>query len=271
MNFESRISRKLNFLQEKNEKGLVAYIMAGDPNYDTSLEIFKRMGDVGVDLIELGMPFSDPMADGQTIQNAGLRSLAGGHKMKKTFEMVREFRQNNDHTPIVLMGYYNVVYQYGRENFIKDAKEAGVDGCLIVDLPMEEDLELCVPCLEEEFDFIKLISPQTNEERINKVLTNSSGFVYYVSVCGTTGGKEANLEEVKEKVEIIKKHTNLPVGVGFGINSGEKAKQFSKISDVVIVGSAIIKKIEDTYENGLDTVESTIDFVRELVNAVKEK
>lgn len=270
MNFESRISRKLNSLRDKGEKGLVTYIMAGDPNYDISLEIFKNMGDVGVDLIELGMPFSDPMADGQTIQNAGLRSLGNGHKMAKTFDMVREFRKINDEIPIVLMGYYNVVYSYGKENFIKDAKDAGVDGCLIVDLPMEEDLEFCVPCLEEEFDFIKLISPQTGGERIKKVLTNSSGFVYYVSVCGTTGGKEANLEDVKAKVEEIKKQTELPIGIGFGITSGEKAKEFSKYSDIVIVGSAIIKKIEDSIANREDAVVNTTNFVKELVDAVKE-
>lgn len=222
---------------------LITFITAGDPNIAQSLEVLKSLPAAGADIIELGMPFTDPMADGPTIQASALRALDAGASMKTTFQMVRDFRKDNTTTPIVLMGYANPAYQYGLQQFVDDAAEAGVDGFIIVDLPPEEDDALKVLCDVRSLHLIKLVTPTTSEERLKAVLPKASGFLYYVSITGITGAASADIPAVKKHVESIRKHTNLPVAAGFGIKSAEDVAAFKGAVDAVVVGSAIVQRI----------------------------
>jgi len=255
----SRIANKFADLKSKEQSAFVSYIMAGDPNYDTTLEIMKGLPDAGVDIIEIGAPFTDPMADGTTIQLAGQRALAGGMTLKKTLKMVSSFRENNNDTPVVLMGYYNPIYSHGVEDFISDAKNAGVDGLIVVDLPPEEDDELCIPAKNLGLDFIRLATPTTDTQRLPKLLPNTSGFIYYVAVTGVTGAGSANAAEVGTEIKRIKESTDLPIVVGFGINTPEAAYDMALHADGAVVGSAIVSKIAAG-----DSVSDVLKFVKSL-------
>lgn len=239
----TRIDAKFAALKEKGQKAFVAYIMGGDPDVETSLEVMKGLPAAGVDVIELGVPFTDPMADGPTIQLAGQRALEGGMTLQKTLDMAAAFRKEDDTTPIVLMGYYNPIYNRGVDQFLTDAKAAGVDGLIVVDLPPEEDDELCIPAQKAGLNFIRLATPTTDEKRLPKVLQNTSGFVYYVSVTGVTGSAEAEAGNVGPEVARIKAATDIPVIVGFGVNTPEKAQAIASVADGTVVGSAIVSKI----------------------------
>ena len=239
----TRIDAKFAALKAEGKKAFVAYIMAGDPDLETSLELMKGMPAAGVDVIELGMPFTDPMADGPTIQLAGQRALDSGQTLQKTLDMVAEFRKGDNTTPIVMMGYYNPIYNRGVDKFLTDAKAAGIDGLIVVDLPPEEDAELCIPAKEAGLNFIRLATPTTDDKRLPKVLQNTSGFVYYVSVTGITGAQAAQAAEVGPEVARIKSQTDLPVIVGFGITTPEAATTIASVADGCVVGSAIVKLV----------------------------
>ncbi|WP_039017159.1 tryptophan synthase subunit alpha [Halocynthiibacter namhaensis] len=241
----TRIDAKFAALKAEGKKAFVSYVMAGDPDYDASLEIVKGLPAAGVDIIELGLPFTDPMADGPTIQLAGQRALESGMTLQKTLDLAAEFRKEDDTTPIVLMGYYNPIYSRGVDTFLADAKAAGIDGLIVVDLPPEEDSELCIPAQNAGLNFIRLATPTTDDKRLPTVLQNTSGFVYYVSVTGVTGAAEAEAGDVGPEVARIKSKTDLPVIVGFGINTPEKSETIATIADGAVVGSAIVKKIGD--------------------------
>jgi tryptophan synthase alpha chain len=239
----TRIDAKFAELNAAGKKAFVAYVMAGDPDYDSSLEIVKGLPDAGVDIIELGLPFTDPMADGPTIQLAGQRALDQGMTLQKTLDLATEFRKSDNTTPIVLMGYYNPIYSRGVDRFLADAKAAGIDGLIVVDLPPEEDSELCIPAQAAGLNFIRLATPTTDDKRLPKVLQNTSGFVYYVSITGITGAAEAEATDVGPEVSRIKASTDLPVIVGFGINTPEKAQNIASVADGAVVGSAIVSQI----------------------------
>ncbi|BDW86554.1 tryptophan synthase subunit alpha [Roseicyclus marinus] len=239
----TRIDDTFARLKAEGKKAFVAYVMAGDPDYDTSVEIVKALPGAGVDIIELGMPFTDPMADGETIQLAGQRALEGGQTLDKTLQIARELRKSDDKTPIVMMGYYNPIYSRGVDTFLAQAKEAGIDGLIIVDLPPEEDDELCIPAQKAGLNFIRLATPTTDGKRLPKVLQNTSGFVYYVSITGITGAAEADAAQVAPEVARIKAATDLPVIVGFGIKTPEAAQSIAGIADGCVVGSAIVAQI----------------------------
>jgi len=269
----TRIDARFTALKKEGRAALVTFTMAGDPDYESALSILKALPQAGADVIELGMPFTDPMADGPAIQAAGLRALKAGQDMKKTLALVREFRRGDDATPIVLMGYYNPIYVYGGARFLADAKSAGVDGLIIVDLPPEEDAELCVPALKAGLNFIRLATPTTDDKRLPTVLTNTSGFVYYVSITGITGSAAPDPSKVTDAVARIKRHTKLPVCVGFGVRTAEQARAIAQGSDGVVVGSALV----DALCNSLDvdgkataaTAESVSDLVRSLSQGVR--
>jgi tryptophan synthase alpha chain len=239
----TRIDDTFARLKAEGKKAFVAYVMAGDPDYETSLEIVKALPGAGVDIIELGMPFTDPMADGPTIQLAGQRALDGGQTLEKTLQIARELRKDNDTTPIVMMGYYNPIYSRGVDPFLVDAKAAGIDGLIVVDLPPEEDDELCIPAQKAGLNFIRLATPTTDDKRLPKVLQNTSGFVYYVSITGITGAAEAQAADVGPEVARIKSQTDLPVIVGFGIKTPETAEAIASVADGCVVGSAIVAEI----------------------------
>ncbi len=239
----TRIDAKFAELAAQGKKAFVAYVMAGDPDYGSALEVVKGLPGAGVDVIELGLPFTDPMADGPTIQLAGQRALEAGMTLEKTLQMAREFRENDDTTPIVLMGYYNPIYSRGVERFLNDAKEAGIDGLIVVDLPPEEDEELCIPAQATGLNFIRLATPTTDDKRLPRVLQNTSGFVYYVSITGITGAAEAQATDVAPEVARIKSATDLPVIVGFGIKTPEQAGAIAGVADGAVVGSAIVERI----------------------------
>ncbi len=257
----TRIDRKFAELQAKGKKAFVSYIMAGDPDFDTSLEIVKGLPAAGGDVIELGLPFTDPMADGPTIQLAGQRALAAGMTLQRTLDMAREFRKTDDTTPIVLMGYYNPIYNRGVDKFLVDAKEAGIDGMIVVDLPPEEDSELCIPAQAAGLNFIRLATPTTDDVRLPKVLQNTSGFLYYVSINGITGAAEADAADVGPEVARIKSQTDIPVIVGFGINTPDKAEAVAKVADGAVVGSAIVSRIAAG-----DSVADVLGFVKTLAD-----
>ena len=239
----TRIDAKFSELKAAGKKAFVTYIMAGDPTYDSALEVVKGLPAAGVDIIELGLPFTDPMADGPTIQLAGQRALGAGMTLEKTLQMVRDFRKSDDTTPIVLMGYYNPIYSRGVERFLAEAKEAGIDGMIVVDLPPEEDSELCIPAQKAGLNFIRLATPTTDDKRLPKVLTNTSGFVYYVSINGITGAAAAQASNVGPEVARIKAATDLPIIVGFGIRTPQNARDIASVADGAVVGSAIVDEI----------------------------
>ncbi len=250
-NSDSRIEKRFAAVKSEGRGALVTFVTAGDPDYDTSLEIVKGLPAAGADLIELGMPFSDPMAEGPPIQASSLRALKGGMTLNKTLEMVRAFRKDDGDTPIILMGYYNPIYSYGVDRFVKDAKVAGVDGLIIVDLPPEEDVELCLPALEAGIHWIRLATPTTDDKRLPVVLNNTSGFVYYVSIMGITGTASVPTEQVREAVSRLRRHTDLPIAVGFGIRTPDQAATISGVADAAVVGSAIVDAVKaELDENG---------------------
>ena len=257
----TRIDAKFADLKAKGKKAFVAYVMAGDPDYDTSLEIVKGLPAAGVDIIELGLPFTDPMADGPTIQLAGQRALDGDMTLEQTLDLATEFRRVDDTTPIVLMGYYNPIYSRGVDKFLIDAQLAGIDGLIVVDLPPEEDDELCIPAQKAGMNFIRLATPTTDEKRLPKVLQNTSGFVYYVSITGITGAAEAEATNVGPEVARIKASTDLPVIVGFGINTPEKAENIASVADGAVVGSAIVSQI-----GAGKSVDEVLAFVKSLAD-----
>jgi tryptophan synthase alpha chain len=269
----TRIDRRFAALRQEGRAALVTFTMAGDPDYDTSLAIAKALPQAGADLIELGMPFTDPMADGPAIQAAGVRALAAGARMTRTLALVRAFRQSDDATPIVLMGYFNPIYIYGVYKFLADAKAAGVDGLIVVDLPPEEDEELCVPALRADLNFIRLATPTTDDKRLPAVLANTSGFVYYVSVAGITGGAAPDPKRVTEAVARIKRHTRLPVAVGFGVRTAPAAAAIARGADGVVVGSALVDAVKASLDAGGKatprTVKAVTDLVAELAAGVR--
>lgn len=264
-----RIEKRFEKTRVENRPAFVSFIMAGDPDQETADAILAGLPAAGADVIELGMPFSDPMADGIAIQLAGQRALKAGMTLEKTLAMVERFRETDSETPIVLMGYYNPIYIYGVETFLAAAVEAGVDGLIVVDLPAEEDDELCRPALAAGISFIRLTTPTTDNVRLQTVLRNSSGFVYYVSMTGVTGAEIKNRAAVGEAVGRIKAHTDLPVAVGFGIKTAEDAKSIGKDSDGVVVGSALVSAIEASLENGRPTL-GTPQAVHNLVRTLSQ-
>ncbi|MBD9514923.1 tryptophan synthase subunit alpha [Pseudomonas sp. PDM22] len=264
----SRLQTRFAELKEQNRAALVTFITAGDPGYSTSLDILKGLPEAGADVIELGMPFTDPMADGPAIQLANIRALGNGQNLVKTLKMVREFRQDNSTTPLVLMGYFNPIHYYGVDKFIADAKEAGVDGLIVVDLPPEHNEDLCDPAQAAGLDFIRLTTPTTDDQRLPTVLNGSSGFVYYVSVAGVTGAGAATLDHVEEAVARLRRHTDLPVSIGFGIRTPEHAASIARLADGVVVGSALIDKIAEATSSA-DAVQSVLGLCRQLAEGVR--
>ncbi len=257
----TRIDAKFAALQAEGKKAFVAYVMAGDPDYDTSLELVKGLPAAGVDVIELGLPFTDPMADGPTIQLAGQRALEAGMTLQRTLDLAREFRKGDDTTPIVMMGYYNPIYSRGVDTFLTDAKEAGIDGLIVVDLPPEEDDELCIPAQAAGLNFIRLATPTTDDKRLPKVLQNTSGFVYYVSITGITGAAAAEATDVGPEVARIKSQTDLPVIVGFGIRTPETSRAIASVADGAVVGSAIVAMMGEG-----KPVPEVLSFVKSLAD-----
>jgi len=239
----ARLETRFAELKNAGRAGLVTYLCAGDPDVETSTRIIEGLPEAGADVIEIGMPFTDPMADGPSIQAGALRALAAGMTVAGTLNLVRRFRTRDDRTPVVLMGYYNPIYHYGAERFLEDAKSAGVDGLIVVDLPPEEDAELCIPALERGIAFIRLATPTTDDQRLPAVLANTSGFIYYVSMTGITGVGAPTVHNVGQAVERIRAHSDLPVAVGFGIRTPEQAGEIAKVADAAVVGSALVDRI----------------------------
>jgi len=265
----TRIERRFAALKAEGRAGLVAFVTAGDPDYQTSLDLVRALPGAGADVIELGMPFTDPMADGPAIQASSLRALAQGMSLPKTLQLVRDFRAGDSDTPIVLMGYYNPVYSYGVGAFLKAAKEAGVDGLIVVDLPPEEDSELCLPALQAGLNFIRLATPTTDDKRLPAVLRNTSGFVYYVSIAGITGTRSAATTDIATAVARLKRHTSLPVAVGFGIKTADQAAAVARDADAAVVGSALVQKIADNLTDASAAKEAVLALVRDLAAGVR--
>jgi tryptophan synthase alpha chain len=268
-----RIEARFAELKEEGRAGLITYLCAGDPDVETSTRIIEGLPQAGADIIEIGMPFTDPMADGPSIQAGALRALAGGMSLRKTLELVRRFRTRDDQTPIVLMGYYNPIYHYGPERFLDDAKAAGADGLIVVDLPPEEDEELCLPALQRGICFIRLATPTTDDKRLPAVLANTSGFIYYVSMTGITGVGTPTVDLVGRAIERIRAHSRLPVAVGFGIRTPEQAGRIARVADAAVVGSALVDRIaSELDENGKarpGLVDHLLDQVRDLAARVR--
>ncbi len=268
-----RIEARFAELKEAGRAGLVTYLCAGDPDVETSTRIIESLPEAGVDIIEIGMPFTDPMADGPSIQAGALRALKAGMGLAKTLDLVGRFRTKDDRTPIVLMGYYNPIYHYGAERFLDDAKAAGVDGLIVVDLPPEEDEELCIPALKRGISFIRLATPTTDDERLPAVLENTSGFIYYVSMTGITGVGAPTVDRVGQAVERIRAHSPLPVAVGFGIRTPEQAAEIAKVADAAVVGSALVDKIaanlDENGRPGAGLVDALLADVRNLADSVQ--
>jgi tryptophan synthase alpha chain len=269
----TRIDTRFAELKREGRAAFVTFLMAGDPDLETSLAIIKKLPQAGADVIEIGMPFTDPMADGPAIQASGLRALKAGTTLKKTIALVHDFRSGDDATPIILMGYYNPIYIYGVDKFLADAKAAGVDGLILVDMPAEEDDELCIPALKAGLNFIRLATPTTDDKRLPAVLENTSGFVYYVSITGITGSAAADITAVTEAVARIKRHTKLPVCVGFGIRTPDQARAIAQNADGAVVGTALV----DALQGSLDaegrptgkTVAAVADLVASLAQGVR--
>ncbi len=266
----TRIDTRFAELKAEGRSAFVSFVMAGDPDPATSLEIVKALPKAGADIIELGMPFTDPMADGPSIQAAGLRALKAGMTLKKTLQLVRDFRAADDKTPIVLMGYYNPIYIYGVDKFLPDAKAAGVDGLIIVDLPPEEDNELCIPAMKAGLNFIRLATPTTDDKRLPAVLANTSGFVYYVSITGITGAASADTSAVSAAVARIKRHTQLPVCVGFGIRTPEAAQAIASHANGAVVGTALIDALKGTLDADGKATAKSVAAVADLASALSQ-
>ena len=271
---EGRIKKTSIKLKAENKTGLITFITAGDPNYKISLEILKKLPVSGADIIEIGMPFTDPMADGPGIQASYLRALKSGQNLKKTIKLIKSFRKFDNDTPIVLMGYYNPIYKFGVKKFLKEIKEVGIDGLIIVDLPPEADDEVCIPANKMNIDFIRLATPTSSINRLPTIIKNSSGFLYYVSVLGITGSKTPKIENIKKNIKIIKSLTDIPIAVGFGIKTPSQASSVAKVSDAVVVGSAIIEKIYETYTKNNSDIDFILNetsvFVKSLSNAIRD-
>jgi len=269
-----RIARRFDKLKAENRGGLITFLTAGDPDGETSSALLKGLPAAGADLIELGMPFSDPMADGPSIQAAGLRALNAGMTLKKVLAQVRGFRKDDSDTPLILMGYYNPIYVYGVESFITDALAAGVDGVIIVDLPPEEDAELCLPALQAGLPFIRLATPTTDDDRLPTVLAHTSGFVYYVSIAGITGTKSAQGADIGAAIARLRRHTDLPIAVGFGIKTPDQAAEIAGLADAAVVGSALVDRIAanltDKGKPGPDLVGNVLGFVADLASKVRK-
>jgi tryptophan synthase alpha chain len=264
----TRIDRRFAELKTEGRAALVTFLTAGDPDPETSLALVQALPAAGADVIELGMPFTDPMADGPAIQMSSQRALKAGQTLKKTLELVRAFRGSDDATPLVLMGYYNPIYVYGVDRFLRDAKSAGVDGLIIVDLPPEEDEELCLPALKAGLNFIRLATPTTDDKRLPAVLANTSGFVYYVSITGITGAATPDAGKVAAAVARIKRHTKLPVAVGFGVRTAEQAAGIASGADGVVVGSALVSVLKGSLDLNDKATEKTVSGVVDLVAAL---
>jgi len=269
----TRIDRRFAQLKTEGRAALVTFLTAGDPDPETSLALLRAIPAAGADVVELGMPFTDPMADGPAIQMSSQRALKAGQTLKKTLAMVRAFRQADDATPLVLMGYYNPIYIYGVDRFLRDAKSAGVDGLIVVDLPPEEDEELCLPALKAGLNFIRLATPTTDDKRLPAVLANTSGFVYYVSITGITGAAMADPAKVTAAVARIKRHTKLPVAVGFGVRTAEQAAVIASGADGVVVGSALVNALKASLDGDdkatAKTVTVVVNLVAELARGVR--
>lgn len=273
----SRIEDRFKKLAAENRAAFIPYIMAGDPDEMGSLDLLKKLPGAGADIIELGVAFTDPMADGPSIQAAGLRALKAGQTLKKTLALVRAFRAGDTTTPVILMGYYNPFYAYGVAAFLTDAKAAGVDGLIIVDLPPEEDAELCLPAKAAGLDFIRLATPTTDDERLPAVVKNTSGFVYYVSVAGITGKKAGAADAAGAAVKRLKSASGLPVAVGFGVKTAETAREFATFADAVVVGSALVDELAKNLNNGAleadrfktdNAVNAVLSLARDISGAV---
>jgi tryptophan synthase alpha chain len=266
----TRIDARFAQLKNEGRSAFVTFLMAGDPDPATSLAIIKVLPQAGADIIEVGMPFTDPMADGPSIQAAGLRALKGGMTLKKTLAMVGEFRKGDNTTPLVLMGYYNPIYIYGVDKFLVDAKSAGVDGLIIVDLPPEEDTELCLPAMQAGLNFIRLATPTTDDKRLPAVLANTSGFVYYVAITGITGGAGADSSAVGEAVARIKRHTQLPVCVGFGIRTPDAARAIAEHANGAVVGTALVDALRGSLDADGHATSRTVTAVADLVGSLAQ-
>ncbi|NPV22258.1 tryptophan synthase subunit alpha [Bradyrhizobium aeschynomenes] len=266
----SRMDARFAQLKKEGRSAFVTFVMGGDPDPETSLAIVKALPQAGADIIEIGMPFTDPMADGPSIQAAGLRALKAGMTLKKTLGLVRSFRESDADTPIVLMGYYNPIYIYGVDKFLDDAKSAGVDGLIIVDLPPEEDTELCIPALKAGLNFIRLATPTTDDKRLPAVLANTSGFVYYVSITGITGAAAADSSAVGAAVARIKRHTALPVCVGFGIRTPETARAIAANADGAVVGTALVDALRASLDSEGRATPKTVSAVADLAAALAQ-
>ncbi|MGM4894733.1 tryptophan synthase subunit alpha [Tardiphaga sp. 839_C3_N1_4] len=266
----TRIDTRFAELKAEGRAAFVTFVMAGDPDPATALEIVKALPKAGADIIEIGMPFTDPMADGPSIQAAGLRALQAGMTLKKTLQLVRDFRSSDNKTPIVLMGYYNPIYIYGVDKFLPDAKAAGVDGLIIVDLPPEEDAELCLPAIKAGLNFIRLATPTTDDKRLPAVLANTSGFVYYVSVTGITGSASADTSAVGAAVDRIKRHTRLPVCVGFGIRTPEAAHDIAQHANGAVVGTALVDALKASLDADGKATARTVSAVADLAAALAQ-
>ena len=264
----TRIDARFAELKKHGRSAFITFVMAGDPDPATSLDIIRALPKAGADIIEIGMPFTDPMADGPAIQAAGLRALKAGMTLKKTLTMVREFRKADTTTPLVLMGYYNPIYIYGVDKFLDDAKSAGVDGLIIVDLPPEEDTELCLPAMQAGLNFIRLATPTTDDKRLPAVLANTSGFVYYVSITGITGMAAPDAGRVRQAVARIKRHTALPVAVGFGVRTAEQARAIASGADAVVVGSALVEAVRLSLDAAGAATPRTVAAVTDVVAAL---
>ncbi|MGA2287145.1 tryptophan synthase subunit alpha [Bradyrhizobium sp.] len=266
----TRIDARFAELKHQGRAAFITFLMAGDPDPATSLDIIKALPKAGADIIEIGMPFTDPMADGPAIQAAGLRALQAGMTLKKTLDLVRSFRRQEALTPLVLMGYYNPIYIYGVDRFLADAKSAGVDGLIIVDLPPEEDTELCLPAMRAGLNFIRLATPTTDDNRLPAVLANTSGFVYYVSITGITGSASADAARAGEAVARIKRHTQLPVCVGFGIRTPQAARAIAEHADGAVVGTALVEALRDSLDAAGRATGKTVGAVADLVAGLAE-
>jgi tryptophan synthase alpha chain len=266
----TRIDTRFAELKREGRAAFVTFLMAGDPDLATSLDIVKALPKAGADIIEIGMPFTDPMADGPAIQASGLRALKAGTTLKKTLALVRDFRSGDDATPIILMGYYNPIYIYGVEPFLADAKAVGVDGLILVDMPAEEDDELCIPALKAGLNFIRLATPTTDDKRLPAVLANTSGFVYYVSITGITGSAAADTEEVAAAVARIKRHTHLPVCVGFGIRTPDQAQAIAGCADGAVVGTALVDALRGSLDTEGRATANTVAAVADLVASLAQ-